>query len=81
MRVADLSDSPDAVRCLELRAVLGLGREPDAPALVAGDGTPLDAGELPIWLRRARLVALSLETNGGICRDLLKTRYGEEVAA
>ena len=81
MCVADLPDSPDAVRCLELRAVLGLGREPDAPALVAGDGTALDAGELPIWLRRARLVALSLETNGGICRDLLKTRYGEEVAA
>jgi hypothetical protein len=48
---------------------------------VAGDGTALDAGELPIWLRRARLVALSLETNGGICRDLLKTRYREEVAA
>ena len=31
--------------------------------------------------RRARLVSLSLETNGGLCRDLLKTRYGEEVAA
>ena len=41
--------------------------------------------ELHTWLRRARLVSLSLETNGGICRDLLRVRYGisneEEVAA
>jgi hypothetical protein len=29
----------------------------------------------------AALTALSLETNGGMCRDLLRTRYGEEVAA
>ena len=37
-----------------------------------------------MWLRRAKLVSLSLETNGGMCRDLLRVRYGpdqEEVAA
>jgi hypothetical protein len=33
-----------------------------------------------MWLRVARLVSLSLETNGGMCRDLLRVRYGEEVA-
>jgi hypothetical protein len=27
------------------------------------------------------LTALSLETNNGLCRDLLRVRYGEEVAA
>jgi hypothetical protein len=26
-------------------------------------------------------VSLSLETNGGMCRDLLRARYREEVAA
>ena len=81
LRVPDLPDSIDAVRCLELRDALGHGRAPDAPALVAGDGGPLDAGGLMTWLRRARLVSLSLETNGSMCRDLLKNRYGEEVAA
>jgi metal-sulfur cluster biosynthetic enzyme len=81
MRVAELPGTRDAVRCVELRAALGLDAGSDAPALVAGDGGPLDAGELTAWLRRARLVSLSLETNGGMCRDLLKTRYGEEVAA
>ena len=28
-------------------------------------------------LRMAALTAVSLEANGGLCRDLLKTRYGE----
>jgi hypothetical protein len=73
--------SEEAVRCLALRAELGLPHDAAAPALVAGDGTALAAGDLRTWLRRARLVSLSLETNGGMCRDLLRTRYREEVAA
>ena len=84
-RVADLPDIPDAVRGVALRAALGLPHDDDAPALIAGDGSPLSASDLPTWLRRARLVSLSLETNGGMCRDLLRARYGdpdhEEVAA
>jgi hypothetical protein len=31
---------------------------------------------LTTWLRRARLVSLSLESNGGLCRALLAVRYG-----
>jgi metal-sulfur cluster biosynthetic enzyme len=81
LRVSDLPGSDEAVRSLALRAALGLPHDDDAPALVAGDGGPLSAGDLPTWLRRARLVSLSLETNGGMCRDLLRVRYGEEVAA
>ena len=46
------------------------------PALIAGDGTALSAETLNTWLRRARLVSLSLESNGGICRSLLRVRYG-----
>ncbi len=86
-RVADLSAGADAVRVVALRAELGLPCDDDAPALIAGDGTPLRASDLPTWLRRARLVSLSLEANGGMCRDLLRARYGtgtpiqEEVAA
>jgi metal-sulfur cluster biosynthetic enzyme len=81
LRVSDLPDSADAERSVALRAALGLPCDADAPALVAGDGAPLAAGDLQMWLRRARLVSLSLETNGGMCRDLLRTRYGEVVAA
>jgi metal-sulfur cluster biosynthetic enzyme len=81
LRVADLPDSADAERSVALRAALGLPHDPDAPALIAGDGAALSADDLVMWLRRARLVSLSLETNGGMCRDLLRTRYGEVVAA
>ena len=84
-RVADLPDTPDAVRVAALRAALGLPHDPDAPALIAGDGASLTVSDLPTWLRRARLVSLSLEANGGMCRDLLRARYGnsepEEIAS
>jgi metal-sulfur cluster biosynthetic enzyme len=84
-RVADMPDMPDAVRVAALRAQLGLPCDDDAPALIAGDGASLTAADLPMWLRRAKLVSLSLEANGGMCRDLLRVRYGntdqEEVAS
>jgi metal-sulfur cluster biosynthetic enzyme len=85
MSVADLPDHPEVARCLQLRRELGLPSGPSSPALVAGDGGPITAEELPLWLRRARLVGLSLESNGGLCRSLLRVRHGvpdptEEVA-
>jgi metal-sulfur cluster biosynthetic enzyme len=85
LTLADLPPGVEARRCRELRGELGLPAGPDDAALVAGDGTPLTAAELPAWLRRARLVSLSLESNGGLCRSLLQVRYGcpdqQEVAA
>jgi metal-sulfur cluster biosynthetic enzyme len=76
---------PEVARCLTLRRELGLPAEPQAPALIAGDGSSLRASDLPTWMRRARLVGLSLESNGGLCRSLLRVRHGvfdptEEVA-
>jgi hypothetical protein len=76
MRVRDLPDGPEQTRCLELRAQLGIPAGPDAPAFVAGDGTPVCAEQLQRWLRMARLIATSLEANGGICRSLLQFRHG-----
>jgi metal-sulfur cluster biosynthetic enzyme len=76
LTVADLGDGPEAARSLELRRALGLPATADAPALIAGDGAALAAADLPMWLRRARLVGLSLESNGGICRSLLRVRHG-----
>ena len=84
-RVADLPDEPDARRCLELREQLGIDAHDGAPAFVLPDGEPIAAADLRHWLRIARLVRTSLETNGGICRSLLRIRYEladpEEVAA
>jgi metal-sulfur cluster biosynthetic enzyme len=85
-RVADLpDDDPDARRCIELRGLLGIPNGDDAPAVVLPDGEPIAAGDLRHWLRTARLVRMSLEVNGGICRELLRIRHdlskAKEVAA
>ena len=75
-RVADLPERPDARRCLELRAELGIPCEEAAPAFVLPNGEPVAAEDLKRWLRTARLVRMSLEVNGGICRSLLQFRHG-----
>jgi metal-sulfur cluster biosynthetic enzyme len=75
LRVANLEDGPELRRCLELREQLGIAADADAPAFVAPNGEPLAAGDLQRWLRMARLIRTSLETNGGICRSLLQFRH------
>jgi metal-sulfur cluster biosynthetic enzyme len=70
---------PDAERVRALRAALGIDASDDAPAFVSGDGTPVARDDIR-FRRMASLTALSLETNGGMCRDLLRVRYGEELA-
>jgi metal-sulfur cluster biosynthetic enzyme len=75
LRVADLPASAEAERCLTLRRALGLPHHDGAPALVAGDGSALRPEQVPTWRRKARLVSLSLESNGGLCRSLLAIRY------
>jgi metal-sulfur cluster biosynthetic enzyme len=67
---------PDAQRCRELRRALGIAADDDAPAFVTGDGAPVS--DFVRFGRMARLTALSLDANGGMCRDLLRVRYEEE---
>jgi metal-sulfur cluster biosynthetic enzyme len=78
-RLGDL-EGPDAERCRELRRALGIDASDDAAPFVTGDGVPVDATDVR-FRRMASMTALSLETNGGMCRDLLRVRYGGEVAA
>ena len=73
--VADLPDTGEARRCLELREQLGISCQEDAPAFVLPNGEPLESGQMQRWLRMARLVRTSLEANGGICRSLLQVRH------
>lgn len=77
LRIADLPAGGEAGRCRELRGALGLPAGPDAPALVAGDGSAIAPEMLERWHRKARLMSLSLESNGEICRSLLAVRYPE----
>jgi metal-sulfur cluster biosynthetic enzyme len=85
MRLADLADEPDRERCVELRRALGLPAAEDSPAFLLPDGRPLDGAGLDRYLRIARLIRVSMDGNAGLCRSLLRTRYGigdrEQVAA
>jgi metal-sulfur cluster biosynthetic enzyme len=73
--VADLPDTADGRRCVQLRGLLGISRSPEAPAFVLPDGTAITVEQLQRWLRVGRLIRMSLEANGGICRSLLSVRY------
>jgi metal-sulfur cluster biosynthetic enzyme len=77
MRVDELPASPDVERCLELRRELDLPHGPGSPGLIAGDGSAIEPDQLRVWLRKARLMSLSLESNAEICRSLLAIRYPE----
>lgn len=79
LTLRELPDVPDARRCLELRDRLHITQAPDAPAFVTPTGDGLAAQDLRRWLRTARLVRMSLEVNGGICRSLLQRRYDLDV--
>jgi metal-sulfur cluster biosynthetic enzyme len=81
MRLAELPAGPDRDRCVELRAALGLAVADDAPAFVLPQRGRVDAADLDRYMRIARLMRVSIEGNAGLCRGLLATRYGEEVAA
>ena len=54
---------------------VGLPHDDDAPLLLHPDGETVTAAQVPLHLRRARLTGVSIEANGGTCRDLLAKRY------
>ena len=76
MRVADLPDVPEASAYLARRRDLGLSGSPEAAAFVRPNGAPLDPEALARQLRMARTVRVAVEGNAGLCRSLLRTRYG-----
>ena len=39
-------------------------------------GEAIGSNALPLHLRRARLTAVSLDANAGVCRGMLQARYG-----
>jgi metal-sulfur cluster biosynthetic enzyme len=78
MTVAQLPDTPEARRVLELREMLGVPASSDSPAFVTPNGERIAPDQLDRWLRGARLVRVSLEANGSICRGLLQGRHNLE---
>ena len=75
LRLGQVPPSPDLDRLRMRRAQIGLPHGHDAPLLLHPDGEPVTAAQVPLHLRRARLTGVSIEANGGTCRDLLAQRY------
>ncbi|MFD8570614.1 metal-sulfur cluster assembly factor [Streptomyces sp. NPDC059639] len=73
--LGDLPDAPASGALLRRRAALGLGTEPSDPVLVDDEGQPFPPGEIPLRLRFARAVRVSIDGNAHFCRGLLRTRY------
>ncbi|MBE1574784.1 iron-sulfur cluster assembly protein [Amycolatopsis roodepoortensis] len=78
--LADLPDHRTTHALLRRRAALGLDTAPEAPVLVDDHGTPYPREEIPLRLRFARSVRISIDGNAHFCRGLLRTRYPESAA-
>lgn len=81
MRLRDLPDTPEVREYLRRRRELGIDTSPEAPFVVTAGGQPVPPAELDEHLRMARSMAVSIESNAGLCRSLLRTRYGLAASA
>ncbi|GGV70577.1 hypothetical protein GCM10010294_28680 [Streptomyces griseoloalbus] len=78
--LGDLPDAAASGALLRRRAALGLGVAPSDPVLVDEEGRRYPPGEIPLRLRFARAVRVSIDGNAHFCRGLLRTRYPQSAA-
>jgi metal-sulfur cluster biosynthetic enzyme len=76
LTLGDVAPSRPLQRLRERRAELGLPAGDDAPLVIEPvTGEPVQPDAAPLHLRRARTTRISLESNGSICRGMLRHRY------
>ncbi|MGX7678127.1 iron-sulfur cluster assembly protein [Jatrophihabitans sp. DSM 45814] len=83
LTLGEVPESVDRERLRSRRAELGLPASDEAALIIdAGTGEAVAGPSLEMHLRRARLTRVSVEANSGVCRGLLRDRYGiaEETA-
>jgi metal-sulfur cluster biosynthetic enzyme len=77
LTLGELPPSRELERLRQRRAELGLPAGDDAPLLVdPATGGAVGADAVPLHLRRARTTRVGVEANTGICRGMLRHRYG-----
>lgn len=77
LTLGDAPPTADRERLRARRAELGLPSGDESPLLVDSvTGSAVGVQALPLHLRRARLTRVSAEANSGVCRGLLRERYG-----
>jgi metal-sulfur cluster biosynthetic enzyme len=75
LTLGDLPEGPTTDALVRRREALGLSVEPGAPVLVDDHGEPYPRAEVPLRLRFARAIRISIDGNAHFCRGLLRTRY------
>jgi metal-sulfur cluster biosynthetic enzyme len=76
LTLGDLPPSAPLERLRERRAELGLPAGDDAPLVIEpATGARVSPDALPLHLRWARVTRVSIESNGSICRGMLRHRY------
>ena len=77
LTLGQVPPSAELDRLRQRRAELGLPAGDEAPLLIDPvNGAPLPADAVPLHLRRARTTRVSIEANAGVCRGMLRHRYG-----
>lgn len=79
-RLSDLPDGPERTSLLRRRADIGLPLSGESPMFVDDGGEPVAADQVPLRLRYARTVRVSVDGNAHFCRGLLTTRYPHAAA-
>lgn len=74
----DIPEGPHKYALLRRRVQIGLGVCPNCRVVVDEDGHALPADQVPMRLRFARSVRISMEGNAHFCRGLLATRYADD---
>lgn len=77
LRLADLPAGTHKEALLRRRTDIGLGIGPERRVVVDDTGGPIPLDEVPLRLRFAKAVRISIEGNAHFCRGLLKTRYAD----
>jgi metal-sulfur cluster biosynthetic enzyme len=77
LTLADLPAGRAKDALLRRRADLGLGTSPHLPVVVDDAGASIPEDQLPLRLRFATSVRISIEGNAHFCRGLLATRYAD----
>jgi metal-sulfur cluster biosynthetic enzyme len=79
-RLSDLPDGPERSSLLRRRSDIGLSLAADSTMFVDDAGDPVAADQVPLRLRFAGTVRVSIDGNAHFCRGLLTTRYPHAAA-
>jgi metal-sulfur cluster biosynthetic enzyme len=78
LTLGDVPDGGDKQRLADRRRELGLPADDGSPLLVDPvTGAAIAGEELRRHLGRARITRVSQEANSGVCRGMLRARYGD----